>query len=94
MIMVPWDSTIMHSRQRKTLLAIFERPTRADIRWTDIEALFLALGGLVQEGTGSRVRVLIGDVRATFHRPHPQPTAKKSAVEYVRRFLETAGIRP
>ncbi|MBI4799731.1 MAG: type II toxin-antitoxin system HicA family toxin [Desulfarculus sp.] len=85
---------MLNSRQRKTLLAVFERPARADIRWNDIEALFLALGGLVQEGAGSRVRVMLGDARAIFHRPHPRPTANKGTVEDVRRLLENAGVRP
>ncbi len=84
----------MNSRHRQTLEAIFARPTRAGIRWTDIEALFLACGGQISEGAGSRVRVAIDPARAIFHRPHPQPQANKGTVDSVRRFLETAGIRP
>jgi hypothetical protein len=36
---------------------------------------------------------LIGAV-AVFHRPHPQPTAKKGAVKAVRQFLASLEIKP
>jgi HicA toxin of bacterial toxin-antitoxin, len=82
------------SKHRKTLEAIFEKPERANIAWRDIEALFIALGGEVTEGNGSRVRVALKDVRAVFHRPHPQKETAKGALKSVRRFLEAAGVKP
>lgn len=84
----------VNSGHRATLEAIFASPVRASIRWTDIESLFRALGADVEEGSGSRVRVLLNGVVAVFHRPHPQPTTDKGAVKSVRRFSETAGVRP
>jgi hypothetical protein len=33
-------------------------------------------------------------VIAVFHRPHPQPETKKGAVEAVRQFLMSAGVKP
>jgi len=71
---------------------VFEHPTRPDIRWTDIEALFVALGADVSEGRGSRVRVALRGVRAVFHRPHPRPMTDRGAVRSVADFLRTAGI--
>ena len=62
----------MNKKQRQTLQRIFEKPTRSDISWNDIESLFIAFGAEVTEGKGSRVRVALNDVRAVFHRPHPQ----------------------
>lgn len=44
----------MNAAQRKTLARIFEKPTRADVRWAAIEALIKALGGEVTEGRGSQ----------------------------------------
>lgn len=82
------------SRHTKTLDAIFEKPTRADIRRDDIEALLGHCGAEITEGAGSRVRVALNGVRAVFHRPHPQPTTKKYAVEAVRDFLRNAGVKP
>ena len=84
----------MDSKHRKTLVAIFEKPERANIAWRDIEAMFVALGAEISEGNGSRVRVALKDVRAVFHRPHPRKETNKGAVKSVRRFLEAAGEKP
>ncbi len=83
----------MNRKHRKTLEAIFTNPVRANILWKDIESLFLALGAEISEGRGSRVRVALNNVRAVFHRPHPQKETKKAAVKSVRRFLQEAGIK-
>ena len=84
----------MDSKHQKTLEAIFEKPERANIAWRDIEALMIALGAEISEGSGSRVRVALNKVRAVFHRPHPHKEASKAMVKSVRRFLEEAGVRP
>jgi hypothetical protein len=81
-------------KHRKNLEAIFEKPERANIAWRDVEALFIALGAEISEGSGSRVRVALKDVRAVFHRPHPRKETNKGAVKSVRRFLEAAGVEP
>jgi hypothetical protein len=81
-------------KHRKTLEALFEKPERANIAWRDVESLFVALGAEVSEGSGSRVRVALKDVRAVFHRPHPRKETNKGAVKSVRRFLEAAGVKP
>jgi len=82
----------MNQRHQRTLSAVFRHPTRPDIRWADIEALFLALGAEVSEGRGSRVRVALRGVRAVFHRPHPRPMTDRGAVRSVADFLRAAGI--
>ena len=84
----------MDRKHRKTLEAIFEKPERANIAWRDVEALFIALGAEISEGSGSRVRVALKDVRAVFHRPHSRKETNKGAVKSVRRFLEAAGVKP
>ena len=84
----------MKKKHRKTLEALFVKPTRANIAWADIEALFQALGGDVSEGSGSRVRVALHGVRAVFHRPHPQKKAQKPMVRAVHRFLREAEVIP
>lgn len=82
----------MNKKHHKTLEAIFEDPVKANIAWRDIEALFEELGAEISEGSGSRIRVALNDVRAVFHRPHPRPETKKGAVKSVRRFLIEAGV--
>jgi hypothetical protein len=61
----------MNTRHRKTLVAIFARPTSASIIFADIEALIKALGGSVSEREGSRVRIELKGEQWRCHRPHP-----------------------
>ena len=71
---------------------VFKNPIQANIPWTDIERLFTALGAELSEGSGSRLRIKLNGVRAVFHRPHPQKTTDKGAINSVRRFLENTGV--
>lgn len=84
----------MNQKHQKTLELIFDDPIHANILWKDIEALFVALGAEISEGRGSRVRVVLHDVKAVFHRPHPRKETNKGAVKSVRRFLKEAGVTP
>jgi hypothetical protein len=84
----------VNKKHRRTLKAIFEEPTKADIAWRDIENLLLALQAELSEGSGSRVRVALGGIRAVFHRPHPQKETSKGMVKSVRRFLQEVGVKP
>jgi len=81
-------------RHRRTLEAIFADPVRANVVWTDIEALLRSLGADLSEGRGSRVRIALNGVRAVFHRPHPQKETDKGALKSMRRFLTEAGVTP
>jgi hypothetical protein len=75
---------------RSDLCASRQRP----VRWSDVEALLLALGAEISEREGSRVGVyLFGEVRV-FHRPHPSPDTDKGAVTSIRKWLESHGVRP
>jgi len=82
----------MQKKHHRTLKAIFEKPERSNIAWKDIEALFVALDAEISEGRGSRVRVVLNNCRAVFHRPHPQKETDKGAVKSVRRFLQEAEV--
>jgi len=84
----------MNRKNQRTLQAIFAKPVLSNINWKDIEALFMALGAIIEEGRGSRVRILLNEEEAVFHRPHPQKETDKGAVVSVRRFLENAGVKP
>ncbi len=84
----------MRKKHRKTLTKIFAHPDRANIPWDDVEALLVVLGTTVSYGGGSMVRVLLNDVVAVFHKPHPQKEVYKSAVRRIRRFLREANIKP
>ena len=82
----------MNSKHKKTMELLFRNPLQANIPWKDLEALFIALGAELSEGAGSRLRVKLNGERAVFHRPHPQKTTDKGAVNSVRRFFENAGV--
>ena len=82
----------LNNKQQKTFNKIFVEPTRSDINWKDIENLITALGGDKSQEKGSRIRFMLNEVKATFHRPHPKPTADKGTVESVRRFLTNSGV--
>ncbi|MBS3650749.1 type II toxin-antitoxin system HicA family toxin [Pseudaminobacter sp. 19-2017] len=84
----------LNARHRKTLNAIFADPVSGAIKWRDIEAMLLALDGKISQGSGSRVKVVLGTAVAVFHRPHPSPDTDKGVVKAVRRFLTSAGVKP
>jgi hypothetical protein len=84
----------MNTRHQRTLAAVFATPTRANIEWASIEALFVAMGAEVEERAGSRVAVKLGEAVQVFHRPHPGKEAKKPTVRSVRDFLITLGVKP
>jgi hypothetical protein len=83
----------VNSKNRKTYESVFKDPVLANILWNDIEMLLVSLGAELSEGSGSRVRIKLNGVRAVFHRPHPQKTTDKGAINSLRRFLENAGVQ-
>jgi len=82
----------MNSKNRKILRAVFTDPVNGNIEWRKIEALFLALGAVRTERAGSAVSFVLNDVRADFHRPHPDRAALRYRVKDARSFLKQAGI--
>ena len=84
----------MQRKHLKTLNIIFTKPISANIKWADIEALFIALGAEVSERAGSRIAVVLNGEVQVYHRPHPQPTTDKGAVASVRKWLDGLGYSP
>jgi HicA toxin of bacterial toxin-antitoxin, len=84
----------VNAKQRKTLAAIFTRPTSASITFSDVESLMTALGGAVAEREGSRIRIELKGVVWRCHRPHPGKEAKRYQVEEARELLTRAGVMP
>lgn len=84
----------MNTKHRKTLAALFAKPTSASMVFADIEALVKALGGSVTEREGSRVRIELHGEVWRCHRPHPDKEAKRYQVEEARELLERAGVQP
>jgi hypothetical protein len=84
----------VNAKQRRTLLAIYERPILTTIPFADIEMLVIALGGTVTEREGSRVKIVLAGHQWRCHRPHPGRQARRYQVEEARELLERAGVRP
>jgi len=84
----------VNKRQKKTLQKIFEKPTRADITWTEAESLLKARNAVIRYGSGSVTMAAINKHVVCVHRPHPQKELKKRAVEALRDFFENTGITP
>ena len=84
----------MKNKHAKTLGAIFTKPTLASVVFSDIEALVVALGGEIIEGSGSRMAFILNGKRMDAHRPHPGKEAKRYQVENMRDWFLTMGIQP
>ena len=84
----------MNSKHRKMLSAVFANPVGVNIEWAGIEALLLAAGCRLIEGSGSRVRFERDGLIASFHRPHPAKEAKRYQVRDAREYLEKLGVKP
>ena len=84
----------MNTKHRKTLRAVFTKPTSPSIVFSDIEALLVALGGQVHEREGSRVKISIKGEQWRCHRPHPGKEAKRYQIEEIRELLERIGEQP
>lgn len=84
----------MNNRHRRTLAAVCAKPTSGSIAWAEIEALLLAAGCRIIEGSGSRVRFECRGLVATYHRPYPAKEAKRYQVRDAAEFLEKLGITP
>lgn len=84
----------MNSKQKKTLAAVFKDPVPGTLEWAEIEALLVAVGCRILEGSGSRVRFEKDGELESFHRPHPAKEAKRYQVRAARAFLIRLGIEP
>jgi Ni,Fe-hydrogenase III component G len=82
------------AKRRRTLNAVFAIPTRVNVRFSDVAALVVALGGEVREGAGARVVCELKERRLYLHRPHPGHEARRYQVEEVRKLLRASGIQP
>ncbi|MDO9315002.1 MAG: type II toxin-antitoxin system HicA family toxin [Burkholderiaceae bacterium] len=84
----------MNNTHRKTLAAVFGEPLNGALEWRRIEALLLAVGCTLTEGSGSSVTFEKDAQKAYFHRPHPSKEALRYRVRDARTFLISIGITP
>ena len=84
----------MKAKYKKTLQTIFTDPVNGNLEFRHIEALFLTLGAKKTEREGSAVSFVLNNIRADFHRPHPDKAALRYRVKDARNFLQLAGVKP
>ncbi len=82
----------LSKKHQRTLDDIFKNPIKSNVNWQDIENLLISMGAQISEGRGSRVRIYLNNIRAVFHRPHPQKEVDKGALKSMRRYLEETGV--
>ncbi len=82
----------MNSKHRKTLERIFATPAPKGMPWEDIESLLQAIGAIVTEGSGSRVKYDKDGVTLALHRPHNPKTTRAYHIPLLREFLQKVGI--
>ncbi len=79
----------LSSRHQKTLDRIYETPTLANVRWSEVVSLLVALGCEVVPTRGSMYLVSHrGGSRLVLHRPHPGSECRRNLVERIREYLE------
>ena len=84
----------MKQRHQRTVELIFSPPTSANVQSRDVEVLFVELGAVIEEHSGSRVSLFLFNEVRVFHRPHPSPNTDKGAVASIRKWLEQHGVEP
>ena len=84
----------MRSVHARTLAAIFDKHTRGNLKWRDVESMFRGLGAEIDERRGSSIIIQLNGEVETVHRPHPRPECGKGLVRRMRLFLERAGVEP
>ena len=83
----------MNNKNRKTLQNIFENPVKNNIQWRDVEKLVFTLGGTINQGNGSRVRIVVGGVSLNIHTPRPQKELKPYQVRKLRDLFIEGGVK-
>ncbi len=91
---VPHTGPSPGGKSRKTLKAIYETPSRANIKWNDFVALMTSLGTVVRSEGGSAHIFLVMDRVIVIHKPHPGDEMVKPVIKRIRAFLSGLGIRP
>ncbi|MEK0082069.1 hypothetical protein [Benzoatithermus flavus] len=82
----------MNHRHRKVLEALFAHPVSGNIHAGDVEALLTDLGAELEHTHHGKLMVRLGGQAQAF--PHMAHTLSPDQVRLVRKFLESAGVRP
>lgn len=79
-------------KHEKTLAAMLRTPRPANLRWADVEYLFIHYGAQISEGRGSAIVISLNGKKAFFHRPHPGDKADRGAIDSALELLRQTGV--
>jgi len=68
------------------------KPALANIKFDDVDKLFIALGIEKIEKEGSRVGYFINDREEVVHKPHPHKELPRYVVRNLQQFLKESGV--
>jgi len=84
----------MSHRHANLLRTIFHDPPSGNIHWRDVESLLRHVGATLEPISGARIRVKIGRMEDTLHRPHHSNVLDASALRHLREVLARGGVTP
>lgn len=87
------DPKDLSRRHRDTLNEIRIQPPKSNIKWDDVVSLIKALGGKIKNNDGSRRKFVLKGQMYSTHKPHPGNTMDKGAVNGLREWLDSMGIK-
>jgi hypothetical protein len=82
----------MNHRHRKVLHALFDHPISANIDFKEVETMLRELGAEIDNRSGARIGVKLGNRSAFFH--HANHSLHKDEVVKIKHFLVDCGIDP
>lgn len=84
----------MNSKQQKTLKSLFDNPIKRNIKWADVESLIAGVHGQINQGNGSRIRIVLGEQSLNIHTPHPHKELKPYQIRAIRQLFIEQGLKP
>ena len=86
------DRAAIHSKQRRTLEAIFRHPTASNLEWMDVVELLNKIGTMDRTVSGE-YDVHVGGEHHLMRKPHTKDLAGTELID-LRQFLQKAGWSP
>ena len=82
----------MNNKHRKILSLIYTDPVLKNIKWSSVKSLMIAVKGSIEQGNGSRIRIVMEDMSLNIHTPHPGNELKPYQVRAIRKLLKAKGL--
>jgi hypothetical protein len=84
---VRYYNTLTKKGDVKLLRALLENEVSPNIHWREIESLFLKLGGTIEPGSGSKVKMMLDGCIMNIHKPHGVSGIEAGRLKSISSFL-------